>query len=118
MRKHCQDFFLSGTHSWHSSRAPNSVYFSSISISISRVGSLFLLYQFSVIAYLCTSNILLKMHFWVKMGNLRVQIKTNISNRKKILFNIYVNARTRSQSAARVEERKDTYLPASYRINS
>ena len=32
---------LSGTHSWHSSRAPNSVYFSSISISSSRAGSLF-----------------------------------------------------------------------------
>ena len=35
------DFLLSGTHSWHSSRTPNSVYFSSISISSSRAGSLF-----------------------------------------------------------------------------
>ena len=52
------------------------------------------------------------------MGNLRVQIENIISNRIQILFNIYVNAGTRSQSAARVEERKDTYLPASYRINS
>ena len=33
--------FLSGTHSWHSSKAPNSVYFSSISISRSKAGSLF-----------------------------------------------------------------------------
>ena len=41
VRKHCQDFHLSGTQSWHSSRAPNSVYFSSISISSSRAGSLF-----------------------------------------------------------------------------
>ena len=58
------------------------------------------------------------------MGNLRVLIEKFISNRTLILFNIYVNAgtrsqlATRSQSAARVEERKDTYLPASYRINS
>ena len=52
------------------------------------------------------------------MGNLRVQIEEFISNRTQILFDIYVNAGTRSQSAARVEERKDTYLPASYRINS
>ena len=40
------------------------------------------------------------------MGNLRVQIEKIISNRTLILFNIYVNADTRSQSAARVEERK------------
>ena len=52
------------------------------------------------------------------MGNLRVQIETFISNRTQILFNIFVNAGTRSQSAAHVEERKDTYLRASYRINS
>ena len=36
--------------------------------------------SFFVIVYLCTSNILLKMHFWVKMGNLRVQIEKCISN--------------------------------------
>ena len=52
------------------------------------------------------------------MGDLRVQIEVFISNRTQILFDIYVNAGTRSQSAARVEERKDTYLPTSYRINS
>ena len=52
------------------------------------------------------------------MGNLRVQIEKFISNRTQILLNIYVNAGTRDQSAACVEERKDTYLPASYRINS
>ena len=52
------------------------------------------------------------------MGNLRVQIEKIILNRTLILFNIYVNAGTRSQSAACVEERNDTYLLASYRINS
>ena len=61
MRQHCQDFRLSGTHSWHSSRTPNSVYFSSISISSSRAGSCS--DYISFLSLLCTSNIILKMHF-------------------------------------------------------
>ena len=59
------------------------------------------------------------------MGNLRVQIEKNISQIVHKSCSIYiVNAGTRSQlaaprsqSAACVEERKDTFLPASYRIN-
>ena len=58
------------------------------------------------------------MHYWVKIGDLSVQIEDFISNRISILSSISMSARTRTSSAVCVDKRQDSYLFASEYINS
>ena len=57
------------------------------------------------------------MHYWVKIGDLSVQIEDFISNRISILSSISMSARTRTSSAVCVDKRQDSYLFASEYIN-
>ena len=78
---------------------------------------MFVIIVFLVIVYLRIFKMLLQNTFLGKNRYLRVQNKKVISNRTQIVFGINLNAGARSSSAS-VENRHDSYVLASYFINS